>query len=103
VAGSKRVFDVGSLFSDKCSLLGPFKVNGVPLKRVNQAYVIATSTNIDISSIDVSKFEDKYFMKEKTKKVKKTEGEFFKSEEEVCSSFSHISCTFNVCLCISVK
>lgn len=65
------------------SMTGPFKVNGVPLKRVNQAYVIATSTKVDISSVDVSKFEDQYFMKEREKKTKKTEGEFFKSDEEV--------------------
>jgi large subunit ribosomal protein L6e len=58
----------------------------VPLKRVNQAYVIATSTTVDISSVDVSKFEDKYFMKEeKKKKTVKNEGEFFKSDEEVFS------------------
>jgi large subunit ribosomal protein L6e len=69
-------------------------VNGVPLKRVNQAYVIATSTEVDISSVDVSKFEDGYFMKDKKKKVKKTEGEFFKSDEEVFISLSHISCIF---------
>jgi Ribosomal protein L6e len=66
------------------SITGPFKVNGVPLKRVNQAYVLATSTKVNISSVDVSKFEDEYFMKQKKKKkTKKTEGEFFKSDEEV--------------------
>ena len=42
---------------------GPFQVNGVPLKRVNQSYVIATSTKIDVSGVDVSKFNDEYFAK----------------------------------------
>jgi large subunit ribosomal protein L6e len=32
---------------------GPFKVNGVPIRRVNQAYVIATSTKVDLSSVKV--------------------------------------------------
>lgn len=35
---------------------GPFKVNGVPLRRVNQAYVIATSTKVDIASLSVRAF-----------------------------------------------
>ncbi|KAF9610210.1 hypothetical protein IFM89_021148 [Coptis chinensis] len=43
---------------------GPFKINGVPLRCVNQSYVIATSTKVDITSLDVAKFDDKYFAKE---------------------------------------
>jgi large subunit ribosomal protein L6e len=61
---------------------GPFKVNGVPLRRVNQAYVIATSTKIDISSVDVAKHSDSYFKREVTKK-KKGESEFFEAEKDV--------------------
>jgi large subunit ribosomal protein L6e len=56
---------------------GPFKVNGVPLRRVNARYVIATSTKIDISSVDVSKFNVAYFAREKSSKKSKSEAEFF--------------------------
>jgi len=62
---------------------GPFKINGVPLRRVNQAYVIGTSTKIDISGVNTEKFDDKYFGKVAEKKKKKTEGEFFEAEKEV--------------------
>lgn len=35
---------------------GPYKINGVGLKRVNPAYVIATSTKVDLSNLKVSSF-----------------------------------------------
>ena len=58
---------------------GPYKINGVPLRRVNQAYVIATSTTVDVSSVDVSKITDEYFAR-----VPSSEGEgeeeFFKGD-----------------------
>lgn len=62
---------------------GPFKINGVPLRRANQAYVIGTSTKVDISGVNVSEFDDKYFAKEVQKKKKKGEGEFFEADKEV--------------------
>ncbi|RYY68783.1 hypothetical protein EON63_24420 [archaeon] len=34
---------------------GPYSVNGVPLRRVNQRYVIATSTKVSLTGVDVSK------------------------------------------------
>jgi len=67
--------------------LGPFKINGVPLRRVNQAYVIGTSTKVDISGVTLDKFDDKYFGKVAEKKKKKTEGEFFEAEKEVSQTF----------------
>ncbi|KAK6942025.1 Ribosomal protein L6, N-terminal [Dillenia turbinata] len=62
--------------------LRPFKINGVPLRRVHQAYVIATSTKVDISGVNAEKFDDKYFAKVAEEKKKKNEGEFFEAEKE---------------------
>ena len=43
-----------------CSQLwspGPFALNGVPLKRVNQRYCIATSTKVDVSGAEAGNFK----------------------------------------------
>ncbi|KAK0575851.1 hypothetical protein LWI29_008153 [Acer saccharum] len=52
----------------KAGIFGPFKFNGVPLRRVNQSYVIGTSTKVNISRVNVEKFDDKYFAKESEEK-----------------------------------
>lgn len=64
---------------------GPFKVNGVPIRRVNARYVIATSTKVDLEGIDSAKIEElsnpKYFAREKSEK-KASEEAFFKQGEK---------------------
>lgn len=64
-------------------VVGPYKINGVPLRRVNQAYVIATSTKIDISGIPSIDIDDSYFAKEKVTKKSSKEDQFFEQSTSV--------------------
>jgi len=80
----KRVVFLKQLKSGLLLVNGPYKLNGVPLRRVNQAYVIATSTIIDISSLAVPEsIDDAYFAIPKdSAKGKMTEAEFFGEHKE---------------------
>merc|ERR1712126_768635 len=70
------------LASGLCLVTGPFKVNGCPLRRVSQRYLIATSTKLDISDVEVpAHLNDKYFKRAKKIRVKKEEGDLFASKK----------------------
>ncbi|KAF8760180.1 Glycoside hydrolase family 92 protein [Rhizoctonia solani] len=74
----KRVVFLKQLDSGLLLVTGPYKVNGVPLRRVNQAYVIATSTKIDLSSVSIDeKINDKYFSRPASTTSGDKESEFF--------------------------
>lgn len=64
---------------------GPFKVNGVPLRRVNARYVIATSAKVELKGIDekvVEKVgEEGYFTRDKATQ-KRGEEAFFSQGEK---------------------
>lgn len=65
----KRVVFLKQLESGLLLVSGPRKVNGVPLKRVNQVYTITTSTKVSTAGVDVSGVKDALF-KDKAAKSK---------------------------------
>lgn len=81
----KRVILLKHLPQGVLLVTGPFKINGVPLRRVNARYVIATSFKVELKGIDdktVEKVgEEGYFTREK-KQDKKGEEAFFKQGEK---------------------
>lgn len=92
----KRVILLKSLDQGVLLVTGPFKINGVPLRRVNSRYVIATSKRVDIAGVDAKAVEKisapGYFTKDK-KAEQKTEEAFFKQGEKaevrILSRISH--------------
>jgi large subunit ribosomal protein L6e len=64
-----RVVFLKQLESGLLLVSGPFKINGVPLKRVNQVYTITTSAKVNVKGADVSKVSDATF-KDKAAKSK---------------------------------
>ena len=64
----KRVVFLKQLKSGLLLVSGPYNVNGVPLKRVNQRYVNVTSTKVSVTGVDVAKIEDDFFAREKVSK-----------------------------------
>lgn len=82
----KRVILLKHLSEGTLLITGPFKINGVPLRRVNARYVIATNTKIDLKGVDDKTLEKisepTYFTKEKKSQKAKTEEAFFKQGEK---------------------
>ncbi|OAL39886.1 hypothetical protein AYO20_00798 [Fonsecaea nubica] len=82
----KRVILLKNLKEGALLVTGPFKINGVPLRRVNSRYVIATSTKVDISGLDQSTLDKiaspEYFAREKKSRKQKGEEAFLKQGEK---------------------
>merc|ERR1712028_312338 len=78
----KRAVFLKQLESGLCLITGPFKVNGIPLRRVPQSYVIGTSTVVDVSKADTTAVTDCQFKKPKSAKKKSEDGPFAAAEEK---------------------
>lgn len=62
---------------------GPFLINGCPLRRVSQNYVIATCSKLNLSSMKLPQnIKDEYFKRKRDKRAKKEEGDIFSKKKE---------------------
>lgn len=79
----RRVVFLKQLASGLLLVTGPYKVNGVPLRRVNQAYVIPTATHVDLAGVDASKIDDAFFTRKRVHPRKTEESNFFRGATEL--------------------
>ena len=63
-------------------ILGPMKCNGCPLRRVNQIYLLATSTKVDVSGVNIPEHIDDEYFRRAPKKANNKEGDIFESKKE---------------------
>ena len=73
----KRVVCLKQLKSGLLAVTGPYKVNGVPIKRVNQTYTLSTSTKVDLKGVKLDGVTDEAISKSKKTKSAKGAKKFF--------------------------
>merc|ERR1711948_221125 len=81
----QRVVFLKQLESGLLLVTGPYAVNGVPLRRVNQRFCIATSTKVDLKGADqkCADISDDFFARKAgEKKEKKSDSMFAASTEK---------------------
>lgn len=83
-------------------------LNNCPLRRINQIYVIATKTKLNVADVKIpERLNDKYFQRVKRDRRKKTKGEeadIFAEKKEVSFLFRIVMADlFNINLLFSFR
>lgn len=80
----RRVVYLKALKSNLLLVTGPYKLNGVPLKRVNQAYILPTKTRVNLSSIPtLDQVNDAFFKRAAVSSDKKDKKATFFDDPKV--------------------
>ena len=77
----RRVVFLKNLESGLLLVTGPYKYNGVPLKRVNAAYVLPTNTKLKVDAKVGDKVNDEFFQKVEIER--KSEKDFLPDAETI--------------------
>jgi large subunit ribosomal protein L6e len=77
----KRVVFLKQLPSGMLLVTGPYRVNGVPLRRIPQKYTLTTSKTIDVAGVKTDKVTDDFFRKVRVSKGSK-EAQFFAKDKK---------------------
>ena len=76
----RRVVFLKKLENNLLLVTGPYKYNGVPLKRVNAAYVLPTNTKLEVDAKVADSIKDEEFFK-KVDIKRESEKDFFVEEK----------------------
>lgn len=60
----KRVVALKQLKSGLIAVTGPYKINGVPVRRVNQVYTLSTSQSVSLNGVNTDNINDDLFKNE---------------------------------------
>lgn len=82
----KRVVCLKQLKSGLLAVTGPYKVNGVPIRRVNQVYTLSTSAKVDLKGVDASSISDETFAKEASAKRSRSQKFFAEDAPKATTS-----------------
>ncbi|MCQ2818843.1 MAG: 60S ribosomal protein L6 [archaeon] len=75
----RRVVYLKKLESGLLLVTGPYKINGVPLKRVNAAYILPTNTKLQVDAKVADKIKDEFF-KNKVDIKREKDKDFFEKD-----------------------
>jgi large subunit ribosomal protein L6e len=82
----KRVVALKQLKSGLIAVTGPYKINGVPVKRVDQTYTLSTSAKISLAGVKTDTITDETFKKETSAKRSRSQKFFAEDAPKVTTS-----------------
>merc|ERR1711992_134121 len=78
----KKVVVLKQLGTGLLLVSGPYALNGCPLRRVNQRYLLATKTKVDVSGVAIPEHINDAYFKRAAAAAGKKDGDIFEAKKE---------------------